>query len=177
MEKEEKQDRELEVLKMYLEDIKAIKPQREGERDSLITKLNQGDMQVKERLMELYLTDAVKLAAEYGGQGLSLADLIQEANIGLLTAFASGEKLNDSVIRKSMKSSMEAALESQGYQNALGSRLAEEANRLDEVSRMLTEQNGEAPTIQELAEYLHCTEEEVREYLKLSLNALNIAGN
>ncbi len=168
----EKKERELEVLKIYLEEVNAIRPEQEGEKDNLLKHYADGREDVRNRLMELYLMDTLKIASEYREQGMGLSDLIQEANMGLLLALEDKET-DDSRIRKRIREAVEDALASEGEEGAISEHLAEEINRLDEASKVLTERNGQAPTIEELMEYLGMPEEELREYMKISLDAIN----
>jgi|GEM_PF-5253247 len=73
---------------MYLEEIEAIRPCTKEEQDQLLKKIAQGDDSARERLVEGSLGQLVELAKEYDGQGVLMGDLIQEANIALLTALA-----------------------------------------------------------------------------------------
>lgn len=79
----------------------------------------------------------------------------------------------DLQIKKRIRAAVEAALDEEGREGAVSEHLAEEINRLDEASKVLTERNGQAPTIEELMEYLGMPEEELREYMKISLDAIN----
>ena len=159
----EKKERELEVLKIYLEEVNAIRPEQEGEKDNLLKHYADSREDVRNRLMELYLMDTLKIASEYREQGMGLSDLIQEANMGLLLALDDKET-DDSRIWKRIR---------EGEEGAISEHLAEEINRLDEASKVLTERNGQAPTIEELMEYLGMPEDELREYMKISLDAIN----
>jgi len=79
-------EKETEFLQMYVDDLKALAPEKEGEKASLFEKCIAGDNEAVKRLVELYLMKSVQIASKYTGQGLSLADLIQEANVALMLA-------------------------------------------------------------------------------------------
>lgn len=168
----EKKEKELEVLKMYLEEVKAVSPACEGEKERLLKDYAEGRREARNRLMELYLMDTLQIASEYREQGIGLSDLIQEANMGLLLALEENEP-EDGRIKKRIREAVETALAIEGKEEAIGEHLAEEINRLDEASKALTERNGQAPTVEELMEYLGMPEEEIREYMKISLDAIN----
>lgn len=179
MKKEEavqEKDRELEILRMYLEDVKTVEPPVPGERERLLESYADDDGRVdtdaRKRLMELYLMDTLQIASEYREQGVGLSDLIQEANMGLILALED-MVTEDLTIKKRIREAVEAALSEEGKAEAIGEHLAEEINRLDEASQALTERKGEAPTIEELMEYLGMPEDEIREYMKISLDAIN----
>ena len=50
--------------------------------------------------------------------------------------------------------------------------MAIKANRLDDASTFLSKELGREPKIEELAKYLSMTEEEVKDIMKISLDAL-----
>lgn len=164
--------RELEILKMYLEEVKAVAPAGEGERERLFAEYKNGSEQAEERLIKLHLMDTLQIASEYKEQGMVLSDLIQEANMGLLLALRDGET-EEEEIRKRIREAVEEVLDIEGREETMQEHLTEELNRLDEASKKLAEENGKAPAIEELAEYLGMTEEMIREYMKISLDAVN----
>ena len=93
-EEEEKPEKEVKVpltpeeegyLKEYLEGIEAAeKSCRTSE--ELFTALAEGDMMAQAELSQRYLAHAARMAAEMNCEEINLADLIQEANVSLLTA-------------------------------------------------------------------------------------------
>lgn len=168
----EENSKELEILKMYLEEVKTVPPVKPGEKEELLGAYANGRKEVRNRIMELYLMDTLQIASEYREQGIGLSDLIQEANMGLVLALE--EMVTDDLqIKKRIRTAVEAALAEEGRAGAIGEHVAEEINRLDEASQALTERSGQAPTIEELMEYLGMPEDELREYMSISLNAIN----
>ncbi len=165
-------NRELEVLKMYLEEVKAVPQEEAGERERLLLEYGSGGTAAKERLIQLYLMDTLQIAAEYKEQGIAFSDLIQEANMGLLLALEDGET-EDKTIKERIRQAVYEAIDAEGREGAISEHVAEEINRLDEASKVLSERNGQAPAIEELMEYLGMPEEEIREYMKISLDAIN----
>lgn len=165
-------NRELEVLKMYLEEVKAVPKEEEGERDRLLLEYGRNGISVKERLIKLYLMDTLQIAAEYKEQGIAFSDLIQEANMGLLLALEDGET-EDRKIKERIRQAVLEAADAEDREGAVSEHVAEEINRLDEASKILSDRNGQAPAIEELMEYLGMPEDEIREYMKISLDAIN----
>ena len=56
------------------------------EEKEMIQRFHQGDMDARRRLIECNLRFVIKMALNFRNQGLSLADLIQEGNLGLIEA-------------------------------------------------------------------------------------------
>lgn len=76
-----------EVLSMYLKEINRIPLISHEEEYELAVKAKNGDMKARERLLNSNLRFVVNVAKKYRGQGLPLADLINEGNVGLIVAF------------------------------------------------------------------------------------------
>ncbi len=75
-----------EVLAQYLQQIDRIPLLSYDEEYDLALKARSGDMKAREKLASANLRFVVSTAKKYRGQGLPLEDLINEGNIGLLTA-------------------------------------------------------------------------------------------
>jgi RNA polymerase primary sigma factor len=74
------------VLSMYLNEINRIPLLTREEEDATARAAGQGDEAARNRLVNANLRFVVNVAKKYQGQGLPLADLISEGNIGLLNA-------------------------------------------------------------------------------------------
>ncbi len=75
-----------ELLAQYLQQIDRIPLLSYDEEYDLAVKAKNGDMKAREKLASANLRFVVSTAKKYRGQGLPLEDLINEGNIGLLTA-------------------------------------------------------------------------------------------
>lgn len=74
------------VLSMYLKEINRIPLLTREEEDKTARAAAAGDVKAREKLASANLRFVVNVAKKYQNQGLSLADLISEGNIGLLNA-------------------------------------------------------------------------------------------
>ncbi len=75
-----------EGLEPYLAELAGIAPLSENETATLYTAAADGCVEARERLVLSHLPLVVKIACQYVGYGLPLADLIAEGNLGLLRA-------------------------------------------------------------------------------------------
>ncbi|HNZ36262.1 MAG: RNA polymerase sigma factor RpoD/SigA [Candidatus Marinimicrobia bacterium] len=75
-----------EVLRRYFDEIRTEKTLTPDEEIELARKVKAGDTQALDRLLKANLRFVVSVAKKYQGYGLSLADLINEGNIGLIKA-------------------------------------------------------------------------------------------
>ncbi|MES2454550.1 MAG: RNA polymerase sigma factor RpoD/SigA [Bacteroidota bacterium] len=79
-------DRNDEGLRRYLQDISRYKPVSAAEEVELVKKLREGEIQALHLLVNANLRFVVSCAKQYQNRGLSLLDLINEGNIGLIRA-------------------------------------------------------------------------------------------
>lgn len=79
-------DSDDEVLSMYLNEINRIPMLSYDEEYQLALKAKEGDKKAFDRIINANLRFVVSVAKKYRGQGMALSDLINEGNIGLITA-------------------------------------------------------------------------------------------
>ena len=74
------------VSPRHLQDISKIPLLTADEEVALITLIKQGNKMAQEKLVSANLRFVVSVAKQYQGKGLTLADLVNEGNIGLIRA-------------------------------------------------------------------------------------------
>ncbi len=84
--RKEMMDSDNEVLSIYLKEINRIPLISHEEESELAVKAKNGDKAAREKLLRANLRFVVSVAKKFRGQGLPLSDLINEGNIGLITA-------------------------------------------------------------------------------------------
>ncbi len=82
----EASDRSRELIALYLQEISRVKLLTAEEEQELARRVQAGDPEAERRLVEANLRLVVKIARRYLRRGLSLLDLIEEGNVGLLHA-------------------------------------------------------------------------------------------
>lgn len=166
-------------LKMYLEDISSYSPiNLEGMQDAF-KKLKKGDTKVKQSILEGYLYHIVEIAKGYQNKGILLQDLIQEGNIGLLQALEEVTSIEnpqkaDDFIREVIKSSMEAVINQDIEDTDWEYTVIAKTNLISEAAKYLAEDFGRVATMKELSEYSKIPEDEIKDILQLSLDAISV---
>jgi RNA polymerase primary sigma factor len=79
-------NRESAAFSRYLQDISKIPLLTPDEEVALTALIKQGDKAAQEKLVNANLRFVVSVAKQYQGKGLTLADLVNEGNIGLIRA-------------------------------------------------------------------------------------------
>jgi RNA polymerase primary sigma factor len=85
-ERPETVERSREILSLYLKDIGRVKLLTSDQEQELARRVQNGDSQAERELVEANLRLVVRIARRYLRRGLSLLDLIEEGNVGLLHA-------------------------------------------------------------------------------------------
>jgi RNA polymerase primary sigma factor len=145
-----------ESLRTYFKDIAKTPLLTPEEEVELANKVMQGDEKARDHMIRANLRLVVKIAQDYNGYGLPLADLISEGNIGLTKAVErfdpeKGAKLS-SYAAWWIKQSIKRALANQGKTVRLPVHMVQKISHMRSISRRMTEEIGREPTRAELSE-------------------------
>ena len=161
---------------VYLEELAAIEPCSEEETRQLIAKIRNGDAKARERLIEGNLKKALFFVQDYINQGVPLSDLIQEASMELMLLADEGfEGSFETLLESRIRVRLEEVVKEQKSEMDIEEEMLARVNVLQEVSKTMAEQLGREATLAELAERMKMTEDEVREIMKVTMDALSMS--
>jgi RNA polymerase primary sigma factor len=162
----------LDSLRLYLREIGKVPLLTADQEISLAKRIERGDMDAKQHMIEANLRLVVSIAKGYLGRGLSFLDLIQEGSLGLIRAV---EKFD---YRKGFKFSTYAtwwirqavtrAIADKARTIRIPVHMVEKLNKVVHIERQLVQRLGREPLPEEIAEELEITLDEVREILRMS---------
>ncbi len=160
-------NRETASLDKYLQEIGRVDLITAQEEVELAQRIKEGDMQALERLVKANLRFVVSVSKQYQNQGLTLPDLINEGNLGLIKAAqrfdeTRGFKFISYAVWWIRQSILQALAEQSRIVrlplNKIGS-----INKINKTFSTLEQKYGRPPTVEEIAEELDVTIKEVKQ--------------
>jgi RNA polymerase primary sigma factor len=165
-------NRETASLDKYLQEIGREDMITADEEVQLAIKIRNGDKKALERLTRANLRFVVSVAKQYQNQGMTLPDLINEGNIGLIKA---AERFDETRGFKFIsyavwwiRQSILQALAEQARMVRLPLNKIGIINKINRAYSELEQKNERPPSVDELADFLECSPEDVRQSLSNS---------
>jgi RNA polymerase primary sigma factor len=160
-----KPDMTTDSLQLFLKDIGKVRLLTAQEEVDLAKRIERGDLDAKQKMVESNLRLVVSIAKNYRNQGLPFLDLIQEGTLGLVRA---AEKFD---YRKGFKFSTYAtwwirqaiarALADKARTIRIPVHVVEKLNKIGRAERKLVTELGREPTADEIAEVTGIDPDEV----------------
>jgi RNA polymerase primary sigma factor len=171
-------NRESQSLEKYLQEIGKVDLLTPEDEVELAKRIKKGDQIALEKLTKANLRFVVSVAKQYQNQGLSLSDLINEGNLGLIKAAqrfdeTRGFKFISYAVWWIRQSILQALAEQSRIVrlplNKVGS-----LNKINKAFSQLEQEFEREPTPEELAEVLEITKEEIETTLGISARHVSV---
>lgn len=165
-------------VKIYLKDIGRV-PLLTGDQEiELAKRMEEGDEEAKRILSEANLRLVVSIAKRYVGRGMQFLDLIQEGNLGLMKAvekfdYTKGFKFS-TYATWWIRQAITRAIADQARTIRIPVHMVETINKQGRATRQLLQRLGREPSAEEIAEYLGCSVERVREIQKIAQDPVSL---
>ncbi|MDP3973927.1 MAG: RNA polymerase sigma factor RpoD [Candidatus Daviesbacteria bacterium] len=159
-------------VRMYLREIGKIPLLKSPEEIDIAQRIEKGDRRAKKKLIESNLRLVVSIAKKYVMRGLSLLDLIQEGNQGLIRAvekydWRKGYKFS-TYATWWIRQAITRAIADQARTIRIPVHMVETINRFNRAQRRLMQELGREPTPEEVAKVLEIDVTKAREIIKVS---------
>ncbi|MFQ5601969.1 MAG: RNA polymerase sigma factor RpoD/SigA [bacterium] len=165
-------------LERYLQEISEVPLLKPEEEVALAKKAQSGDMDALDKITKANLRFVVSVAKNYQNQGLSLGDLINEGNLGLIKAayrfdVTRGFKFISYAVWW-IKQSILQALAEQSRVVRLPLNRVGALNKIGKVFNSLEQEFEREPSASEIAEELKMTSLEIIDALKMSSKQVSL---
>ena len=171
-------NRESQSLEKYLQEIGKVELIAPEEEVALAIRIKEGDPKALERLTKANLRFVVSVAKQYQNQGLTLPDLINEGNLGLIKAAQRFDETRGfkfiSYAVWWIRQSILQALAEQSRIVRLPLNKVGLTNRISKAYQMLEQEFEREPTAEELADLLEITAEEVATTLQMGTRHVSV---
>ena len=171
-------NRESEALEKYLADIAKEDMLTSEEEVELAQRIRHGDRKALDRLTKANLRFVVSVAKQYQNHGLSLPDLINEGNVGLIKA---AERFDETRGFKFISYAVwwirQSILQAIAEQSRLVRMPANQVGAVSKLNRLLNkfeQQNERRPSIDEISEQTDLPEEKVSEAMMANARHVSV---
>ena len=163
--------REDESLDQYLQEIGEVNLLTAAEEITLAKRIKKGDQDALERLTKANLRFVVSVAKQYQNQGLSMGDLINEGNLGLIKAAkrfdeTKGFKFISYAVWWIRQAILKSLVERGRIARPPMSQITD-LQRVEKERGLLAQQLGRAPTFEEIAARVDLSFERTRDAFSL----------
>ena len=168
----------LDSLRLYLRSIGRVSLLTAEQEVQLARRIERGDMDAKQQMIEANLRLVVSIAKSYLGRGLTFLDLIQEGSMGLIRAvekfdYRRGYKFS-TYATWWIRQAVTRAIADKGRTIRIPVHMVEKLNKVVHVERQLVQSLGREPTPEEIAVELETTVREVRDVLRMAQQPISL---
>ena len=162
----------------YLKEIAPFQPLPAEEQEALAKLALEGDVAVRERLVETNLGLVAVIAATYEGRGLLILDLVSAGNMGLLRAVETFDPGQGQPFVQYVQGWIHRAISEElanmNITPRIPTELLKRINAVHRCMKMLKEELGREPDVEEIAQAMDLTEEQIRAAIHLGVPPLSL---
>ena len=171
-------NRESESLEKYLQEIGKEEMISIDEEVELAQRIRKGDRKALERLTRANLRFVVSVAKQYQNQGLSLPDLINEGNLGLIKAAAKFDETRGfKFISYAVWWIRQSILQAIAEQSRIVRLPLNQVGSVNKINRMLSkfeQENERRPSVEEISQEINLPEEKVDEAMSANTRHVSV---
>ncbi|HYZ27609.1 MAG TPA: RNA polymerase sigma factor RpoD [Thermoleophilaceae bacterium] len=162
----------LDSLRLYLRSIGRVDLLTAEQEVTLAKRIERGNMEAKQQMIEANLRLVVSIAKNYLGRGLTFLDLIQEGSLGLIRAvekfdYRRGYKFS-TYATWWIRQAVTRAIADKARTIRIPVHMVEKLNKVVHVERQLVQDLGREPSPEEIAKDLEWTAREVKDILRMA---------
>jgi RNA polymerase primary sigma factor len=174
-------DYEVEVdtdFQLYLGEIARYALLTAEQELEIARRIANGDAQAQQHLVEANLRLVVKIAKKYNGNGVSLPDLVQEGNLGLMHAawkFDPQRGLRFSTYAVWwIRQALNRAIAAHGCSIPIPAHVMDVIHKMRRLTHQIQQQLGREPLLEEIAQMLNVSRERVIELQAMAENPVSL---
>lgn len=166
------------ALASYFRNIGAVALLTPAEEVELAARVHAGDASARERMITANLRLVVRIAKEFDGMGVSLQDLINEGNIGLMRAVdkfdpAKGAKFS-TYGAFWIKHAIRLCLSNQARTVRIPVHMIDRVAKMRKIETQYREHEGRMPTDEEIAEELELSRHQMRVLRRAAMSQVSL---
>lgn len=171
-------NRQISSLDKFLQDVSREEMISAEEEVLLAQRIKNGDQKALDKLVKANLRFVISVAKQYQNQGLSLPDLINEGNLGLIKAAKRFDETRGfkfiSYAVWWIRQAILQALAEQSRIVRLPLNQVGAINRIKKETSILEQKLERSPTLDELSETLDTTREKLSDLISISFKAISM---
>lgn len=165
-------------LEIYLKELEALPPVSDGEKRAVMMSALAGDSDAQAKLVEIYLPQVVEISKLYAGQGAFVEDLIGEGNVAAASAVTmldcvDGINEMEGFIVRMIMDAMEELISEDSDNRQFDENVLNRVNEVNDKAKELYDSLLRKVTVQEVAQELGISEENVREAVEFAANRID----
>jgi RNA polymerase primary sigma factor len=147
---------EVKVERLYMREIRKLPIISFEEEKAYAVKIAQGDPEARKKLIEANLRLVVKIARRYTNQGISILDLIEEGNIGLIRAVEKFDPARECRFSTYatwwIKQAVERSIANHSRTIRLPVHVSSRIHKISKLTSRYMEKEGREPSVEELSQ-------------------------